>query len=329
MENYLIDTSKTISLLKIDYSKQASAQFSIVIPVYQRANALEGLLESIRLQDIPSNNFEIVIVDNTEDQQKQKKIESSINKYQNLPIRYFCNKINIGMASNWNRCFELARTSWVFMVHADDLLCYGTIEFILYTIKYYGSLYDCMFFGRKEIMYSTKNIDLILNENIFRRFLRLAPYKKIDFLYGSVPCAPTGMLLKRDVFINLGGYNNILSGYPLDLDFLFRMLKYNYSIVKISKICVLKREGENDTLTSNEHYRTSWINGVGNLLKENIKINSRLKQYLFKMIMNDLCRWGHISPTLLDNSLNVRENKKYEEYIWKFIRKIHILLRYL
>ena len=56
MENYLIDTSKTISLLKIDYSKQASAQFSIVIPVYQRANALEGLLESIRLQDIPSNS---------------------------------------------------------------------------------------------------------------------------------------------------------------------------------------------------------------------------------------------------------------------------------
>lgn len=329
MKNFLLNSSKYISFLKYDYSKTENLNFSIVIPVYQRADALNGLLESIKIQNIKASEFEIVIVDNTGFLPQESEIASCIREYTDLPIRYFCNETNIGMASNWNRCFELARSEWVFMIHSDDLLCYKAIENILYVIEHYTSSYQCFYFGRKAILYSDESVENILINNIYKRFFAISPYKKIDFLYGTVPCAPTGILLQKKVFLELGGFNCELAAYPLDLEFVFRMMSHNFHIAKVSKICVLKREGKNDTMTSTEQYRISWINAIGNLIKSNIRTDTCFKHYLYQMTMNEICVWGNISPILLNKNLQVKICTKYQKHIYRILRKLHVYIRYL
>ncbi len=96
-------------------------RFSIVIPTYRRAGLLEtALLSAIRQENAPE--YEILVVDNSEDADEQTDalLYKYVSQYPN--IRYYRNGANLGMFGNWNRGLLLARTPWVCLLHDDDAL---------------------------------------------------------------------------------------------------------------------------------------------------------------------------------------------------------------
>lgn len=95
---------------------------SFVIPAYSRIKELSKAIESIVLQE-ELFSYEIVVVDDAPDAMKENGKLDYIEKLGNQHILYYANEKNLGVEGNWNRCIELARASYVSMLHDDDILC--------------------------------------------------------------------------------------------------------------------------------------------------------------------------------------------------------------
>ena len=94
---------------------------SIGLPVRNGEKYLPETLASIRAQTY--SNFEVIISDNS----SSDKTQEICTKYVELDrrFRYFRNEINIGVAGNFNRVFELSRGDY-FKWWAYDDLCAPT-----------------------------------------------------------------------------------------------------------------------------------------------------------------------------------------------------------
>jgi len=70
---------------------------SICIPAYKRVHYLQRLLDSIDFQSY--KNFEVVITDDSPDDQVEKLVHSYL---QTLPVKYFRNEKSLGTPENCN-----------------------------------------------------------------------------------------------------------------------------------------------------------------------------------------------------------------------------------
>jgi len=92
---------------------------SICIPAYNRADYLEKLLDSIKIQDY--KNFNVIITDDSTDD----TVMHLVKKYEtSFEIKYYKNSPAFGMPQNWNYCIETANGAWIKIMHDDD--CFAT-----------------------------------------------------------------------------------------------------------------------------------------------------------------------------------------------------------
>ncbi len=90
---------------------------SIVIPTRNRALHLERCLETLILQDYPSERFEIVIADDRSTDQTALRVEAIINQTDNPLIRYLrCNHVGANAARN----AAIAQSSGDLLCFVDD-----------------------------------------------------------------------------------------------------------------------------------------------------------------------------------------------------------------
>lgn len=100
---------------------------SVCIPTYNGARYLPGAIDSVLAQTY--QDFEIVIVDNASE-------DSSVELLMQLAkrsdkIRFFRNTRNLGPASNFNRCAQLARGQFIKYLCVDDLLLPHCLAFLI------------------------------------------------------------------------------------------------------------------------------------------------------------------------------------------------------
>jgi glycosyltransferase involved in cell wall biosynthesis len=88
---------------------------SVCIPAYEKAAALQRLLESAVNQRF--RDFEVVITDDSHTDAVEKTAAAFAGK---LPIRYYRNSPACGMGNNWNNCIQKATAPWIKMMHDDD-----------------------------------------------------------------------------------------------------------------------------------------------------------------------------------------------------------------
>jgi len=88
---------------------------SIIIPTYNDATLLEGLLKSIQKQTF--QNFEILIIDGNSDD-NIKSIVSSYSK----SISYFVSETDKGIFDAMNKGVRQAKGQWLYFIGADDRL---------------------------------------------------------------------------------------------------------------------------------------------------------------------------------------------------------------
>lgn len=87
---------------------------SVCIPAYKRPENLERLLQSVAAQTF--TDYEIVISDDSPDNSVQDVME----RFSQLPIRYFRNEKPLGTPANWNYAIEKTSGEWIKMMHDDD-----------------------------------------------------------------------------------------------------------------------------------------------------------------------------------------------------------------
>lgn len=98
-------------------------KFTISIPAYQKVDLLKDAVHSCLSQTY--RDFELLIID---DCAEGNDIFDFLQELHDPRICYYQNMHNTGMVDNWNRCFSMARTEWVVLLHDDDLLYPDSLE---------------------------------------------------------------------------------------------------------------------------------------------------------------------------------------------------------
>lgn len=180
------------------------AFITIAIPTYKRASLLKDALDSALSQDAECA-CPVIVVDNNAG--RGDETEVLMDAYRDRKhVVYFKNKENLGMGGNWNRCLELARSTWVVLLHDDDCLDAGFLRKVLPYLKNM----------KMGILQTRKYTDP--DKRPVRRFNNLKKVGRLDMLYAHSLDVPSGIVYHRDSVLAAGGFNDDF--YP-SLDYCF------------------------------------------------------------------------------------------------------------
>ncbi len=222
---------------------------SVVIPTY-KAPYIKEALDSV-LHQTEAPDYEVVIVENDPGNSNLLEYVKSLKSGR---IRYYCNDDNIGMAGNWNRCIELARSENIVFCHSDDMLVEDTLKNLWAFRQKVGP--EAAILGRSRAIDADGN--LISEDDICKdRFWGLLKSKSyylndiyslfmLDFSNG------VGEMFNRSVMLKIGGYNPDF--YPA-IDFVLLMKYFLFApIYRINQPLHVCRVAVNTSLIVSDRF---------------------------------------------------------------------------
>ena len=224
--------------IKGNISMLDNVKITIAIPTYNRPFLLKETLNSALFQK-GYTDYCIIVVDNNP--QRKDATELLLEKYNDERLLYFKNNENIGMFGNQNRCFEIAKSEWVVLLHDDDLLYSDYLSICSsYLTKISGI--DALQ-TKKKYWYS--DIDPYpQNKNVELDSLKCI-YDISNYLH-FISGAQTGGCFRRQAFIETGGYNPLF--YPTS-DFVFALqFEQRFKLFMLNQILVVYRILDNASL---------------------------------------------------------------------------------
>lgn len=192
---------------------------TIGIPTFNRAPLLKQAIDSA-LNQKTNIKFEVLIVDNNPNRNDEtEQIMLTLSNHKN--ISYYKNNKNIGLVGNWNRIYELAKGTWVVMLHDDDLLFNDYIE-IMFSKVIPKLKEENIAIQPTWVKQGGENIAIhkISRNKHTMKALKIA---ENDFYWGNLVGAPIGFCIKKDIMIKFGGFS--YDNYP-NIDRLF-FLRYS------------------------------------------------------------------------------------------------------
>lgn len=99
---------------------------TVAIPVYNGEKFILQALNSIVEQTIKADK--ILICDNCSNDNTINIINKFIENYPDYNITLSINKKNIGFQKNFRKCYDLANTDYLVILHVDDLLAKDALE---------------------------------------------------------------------------------------------------------------------------------------------------------------------------------------------------------
>lgn len=175
--------------------------FSVVIPLYNKAQSITATLNSVLVQSF--QDFEIVLVNDGSTDESL----AMAKKVQDPRIRII-DKENGGVSSARNRGIQEAKNEWIAFLDGDDLWMENHLETLCKMIlKYPTDKAFCTSYIRSIDDISQKGIDKV--EVINDYFVEAI---KSHFFWTSIVC------INKSVFPEIGYFNELFSrGEDLDL----------------------------------------------------------------------------------------------------------------
>lgn len=190
--------------------------YSIIVPVYNRPDEVDELLESLTHQVF--RNFEVVIVEDGSD----KKCDEVCNRYKDLlPLRYYYKK-NSGPGSSRNFGVDYANGDYVIILDSDVVVP----PHYLSAIDEELSREQCDFFGGADAAHASftpvqKAISYSMTSFFTTGGIR-GGKKKLDKFYPR----SYNMGVRRTAYQALGGFSRMRFGE--DIDFSYRLIENGY-----------------------------------------------------------------------------------------------------
>ena len=182
---------------------------TVIIPCYNSGKTLQRTVDSVVNQTFEKIEL-IIINDGSNDNETIKVLKT-------LKHAKIINQKNNGLAAARNRGFKVSKGNYLVFLDADDWLNKNTISFMLKTIKKYSSKYvlcSSLLEGDRKGIHSR-------HYNFFEQlFINHVHYF---------------MLIEKNTFYEIGGYDeNMKLGYE-DWEFNLRLLKNGIKFNKIDK----------------------------------------------------------------------------------------------
>lgn len=209
---------------------------SIIILSYNTEELLRRCLASIfaKIKNIP---FEIIVVDNASHDTSVAMVKKDFPK-----VKLIENKKNLGFAAGCNRGEKEAKGEYLFFLNSDTELIENTPEKLLRVFEKYedAAIVGAMLENLDGTLqrsygafYSLPNVFRMLfggDKAEIKRFKYNAIHK-VDWVTGGC------MFVKRNVFLELGGFDEHFFMYVEDMEFCYRAhLKNRNSYVDPSSI---------------------------------------------------------------------------------------------
>ena len=117
--------------------QNSNLRISIIIPAYNVVAFLIDCLDSIFSQDIDTNSYEVIVVDDCSPHDERSIVSVYLEKYPN--IRYIRHDVNKRQGGARNTGIRAANGEYVMFLDADDFLVYrNTLSILLNLLEYYN-----------------------------------------------------------------------------------------------------------------------------------------------------------------------------------------------
>jgi GT2 family glycosyltransferase len=193
--------------------------YSIVVPVYNRPDEVDELLESLTRQT--AGNFEVIIVEDG----SQRKCKDVCERYADILALSYYDKPNSGPGQSRNYGAERAKGNWIVILDSDVVLPETYMEAVdrgIGDAEAYGgpdAAHPSFTPTQKAISYSMTSF--------FTTGGIRGGKKKLDKFYPR----SYNMIIRADAYKSLGGFRKMRFGE--DIDFSYRMVEAGY------KTCLL------------------------------------------------------------------------------------------
>lgn len=182
--------------------------FSIIVPVYNRPDELQELLESLCVQDF-DNAFEVVVVEDGSTLKAAQMVENYKDK---LDIKYFF-KENTGPGDSRNYGMTQAKGDYFLIFDSDCILPSHYLSEVSKCLEDY--YVDC-FGGPDAALPSFSDIQLAINASM-TSFLTTGGIRGGSESVNTFQPRSFNMGISKQAFLATGGFGNIHPGEDPDL----------------------------------------------------------------------------------------------------------------
>ena len=191
-------------------------KFSIIIPVFNRPDEVDGLLESLCEQTV--KDFEVLIIEDG----SVKPCKDVCDEYANILDLHYYAKENSGPGQSRNYGAERANGEYVIILDSDVVLPTGYLQAVEDELKQK----PCEAFGGPDAAHPSftpvqKAISYSMTSFFTTGGIRGGKAKLDKFYPRSF-----NMGIRRDVYLQLGGFTKMRFGE--DIDFSYRIVEAGY-----------------------------------------------------------------------------------------------------
>lgn len=103
-------------------------KLSMILPAYNVSGYIDACLECVTTQDIPADDYEIIVVNDGSTDDTPQHIERWAARHRNIKV---INQENQGLSAARNRGLELATGEYIWFIDSDDTICPNCIGRLL------------------------------------------------------------------------------------------------------------------------------------------------------------------------------------------------------
>lgn len=195
-----------------------TVKYTVVVPTYKRIDDLKKCLLSL-LNQKTKHLFQIIVVNNCQEKSINHSVLQMITSLGDKRIVYYLNEKNLDAMGNWNRCFLLAQSEWVAMVHDDDIVNENWIDTMIQYCMTYDD-YDCIACEYKTLISEDEKNLFVKQYSTVQSIINVMP----NMMLRSFKAPLLGAFIKRECFLELGGFELKSTNFE---DYIF-MTKLSY-----------------------------------------------------------------------------------------------------
>ena len=228
---------------------------SIIIVNYNTEKLILECLKSIYERTF-NVDFEIIVVDNAS---SDDSLEIISNVYPQ--VRLVKNNENIGFGRANNEGVKIAEGDYLFFLNPDTVLLNNAVKILLDFMKSDpavgicgGNLFDenMNFIHSYSLLFPSIFWEL---DQFFNGFMRRIKYGKLayinqtDNVLNVAYITGADLLIKKDLFIVLGGFSSDFFMYYEETELAYRVRKNYYNIVNVPQAKIIHLEGQSFNLS--------------------------------------------------------------------------------
>ena len=201
-------------------------KYSIIVPVFNRPDEVDELLESLCHQE--ANNFEVIIVEDG----SKKPCKDVCDKYAGILDLHYYYKENSGPGQSRNYGAERAKGDWLIVLDSDVVLPDGYLRAVDERLKMEIDAFGGPDASHPSFTPIQKAISYSMTSFFTTGGIRGGKGKKLDKFFPR----SYNMGIRREVYQELGGFTKMRFGE--DIDFSYRIVEAGYKTALIPEAWV-------------------------------------------------------------------------------------------